>query len=178
MSLLKHIRLMSQYNQWMNDKLYEAAAHLSEEQLTEDRGAFFGSILGTLNHIVVGDVVWLKRFSTHPANHSALDYIRKTAQPTSLDQILYCNFTELTTERKKLDEAIVSWCNELTESDLNYNLPYKNMKGQPSVKAFGSLVLHFFNHQTHHRGQVTTLLYQEGVDVGITDLLNLIPNVS
>lgn len=176
MNLLSHIRLMSQYNQWMNDKLYQAASHLSEETLLEDKGAFFGSILGTLNHIIVGDIVWLKRFSTHPANYSALYSIRKTAKPSSLDQILYPQFPELAAERKKLDETIVSWCNQLTESELKHKLAYENMKGQPTVKAFGSLILHFFNHQTHHRGQVTTLLSQEGLDVGVTDLFALIPN--
>lgn len=167
---------MSQYNQWMNNKLYQAASQLSEETLSEDKGAFFGSILGTLNHIMVGDIVWLKRFSTHPANHSTLDFIRATEKPTSLNQILYSKFPELATERKKLDEAIANWCNQLTESDLEHHLAYKNMKGQPAVRRFGSLIFHFFNHQTHHRGQVTTLLSQEGVDVGITDLLELIPN--
>lgn len=176
MNLLSHIQLMSQYNHRLNYQVYEAAAHLSEEELSENKGAFFGSILGTLNHLMVADIIWLKRFSLHPAHHSALDEIRELAQPTSLDQLLYSNFPELTTERKKLDETIMSWCNQLTESDLQYNLPYKNMKGQPSVKALGSLILHFFNHQTHHRGQVTTLLSQEGLDVGVTDLLVLIPN--
>ncbi len=178
MSLLKHIQLMSQYNQWMNDKLYTVAAHLSDGTLSENKGAFFGSILGTLNHIVVADIVWLKRFSVHPANHSALDNIRKTPQPTSLDQILYSDFLELNTERKKLDEAIANWCNQVTDSDLSYHLSYKTMKGEPSVKVFGSIILHFFNHQTHHRGQVTTLLSQKGIDVGVTDLLVLIPNES
>lgn len=176
MNLLNHIQLMSQYNQWMNNNVYEAAAHLSEEKLLADKGAFFSSILGTLNHLVVADLIWLKRFSTHPANHSALDSIRDIAQPTSLDQIVHPRFSALTAERKKLDETILSWCNQLTESDLKHNLSYKNMKNQPAVKVFGSLILHFFNHQTHHRGQATTLLSQEGIDVGVTDLLALIPN--
>lgn len=176
MNLLNHIQLMSQYNQWMNDKVSKATAHLSEEKLLADKGAFFGSILDTLNHLVVADIIWLKRFSTHPTHHSALDSIREIAQPTSLDQILHPRFSDLTAERKKLDETIISWCNQLTESDLQHNLFYKNMKNQPAVKVFGSLLLHFFNHQTHHRGQVTTLLSQEGIDVGITDLLALIPN--
>lgn len=178
MNLLSHVQLMSQYNQSMNHQVYETASHLSEEQLAENKGAFFGSILGTLNHLMVADITWLKRFSLHPAHHLALDDIRDIAQPTSLDQILYSNFSELTTERKKLDEIIINWCNQLTESDLYYNLPYKSMKGQPAVRAFGSLILHFFNHQTHHRGQVTTLLSQEGLDVGVTDLLVIIPNES
>ncbi|MEW6491611.1 MAG: DinB family protein [Cyanobacteriota bacterium] len=176
MNLLSHIQLMSQYNQGMNHQVYEAAAHLSEEKLSEDKGAFFGSILGTFNHLMVADIIWLKRFSIHPTHHSAIDEIRGLAQPSSLDQVLYSNFPELAAERRKLDETIMSWCNQITESDLQYNLSYKNMKGQPAVKAFGSLILHFFNHQTHHRGQVTTLLSQEGLDVGVTDLLAVIPN--
>lgn len=176
MNLLSHIQLMSQYNQWMNNQVYEAAAHLSPEKLSEDKGAFFGSILGTLNHLMVADIIWLKRFSVHPAHHLALDKIRTVAHPTSLTQILYSQFPELATERRKLDETIITWCNQLTEFDLQYNLPYKNMKGQPAVKVFGSLILHLFNHQTHHRGQVTTLLFQEGLDVGVTDLLAIIPN--
>src|SRR5690554_5695870 len=76
MSLKDHFELLSNYNQWMNSKVYEAAAHLSATDLAKDRGAFFGSILGTLNHIVVGDTVWLKRFAIHP---SCLNSLREVA---------------------------------------------------------------------------------------------------
>ena len=176
MTLLKPIRLMAQYNQWMNQNLYGAAAKLPVEKLEQDKKAFFGSILGTLNHIMVADIIWLKRFSNHPANHAALDPIRRLESPKSLDEILYLNLKELAQQRTTFDEIIIRWCNELSEEDLGYHLPYKNMKGQPAVKAFGSLLFHFFNHQTHHRGQATTLLSQEGIDVGVTDLLVLIPN--
>lgn len=176
MTLLSHIRLMAKYNQWMNQKLYEAAAKLPTEKLKEDKRAFFGSIIGTLNHIVVGDVIWLKRFSKHPANYVDLEPVCKIEYPESLEQLLFGNFDELSEQRQKLDEIIINWCDELSESDLHHNLQYKNMKGQLAVKVFSSLVLHFFNHQTHHRGQVTTLLSQEGMDVGVTDLLALIPN--
>jgi len=73
MDILAHIRLLAQYNQWMNDKVYEAAAKLDPAALEADRGAFFGSVLGTLNHIMVGDAIWLQRLGTHPAAHRALD---------------------------------------------------------------------------------------------------------
>ena len=72
MDLLKHIRLLARYNEWMNAKLYETAAPLSPEQLAQNRGAFFGSVLGTLNHVMVGDIIWLKRLGTHPAAHRSL----------------------------------------------------------------------------------------------------------
>ncbi|MBW4508002.1 MAG: DinB family protein [Scytonematopsis contorta HA4267-MV1] len=173
---LNQIKLMAQYNQWMNKSLYLASAKLPIEKLKENKKAFFGSVIGTLNHIIVADIIWLKRFSTHPANHIELEPLRQTEQPKSLDQNLYTDFGELFQERTKLDNIIINWCNELSESDLSYYLRYNDMKGIPAVKEFGSLIFHFFNHQTHHRGQVTTLLFQEGIDVGVTDLLTLIPN--
>jgi uncharacterized damage-inducible protein DinB len=169
---------MAQYNQWMNRKIYATAGQLPEATLKADKKAFFGSILGTLNHLMVGDIIWLKRFAMHPANHKALETVRSLAQPKSLGQQLYSNYEALKVEREQLDEIIMNWCYELCLEDLHHKLYYKNMKGQPAVKLFGHLVLHLFNHQTHHRGQVTTLLSQEGLDVGVTDLLALIPDES
>lgn len=172
--MLEHLRLLSRYNQWMNDKLYKTSAQLPANELVKDRGAFFGSLLGTLNHIMVADIVWLKRFSTHPANHPALDEIRATQQPQALAQILLDDFSALTEQRSKLDDTIIAWCKQLDAADLKHNLAYQNMKGEAQNKSFDSLMLHFFNHQTHHRGQATTLLSQRGLDVGVTDLLTLI----
>ncbi|MGI9332203.1 MAG: DinB family protein [Gammaproteobacteria bacterium] len=169
--------LMAQYNQWMNQSVYEAAARLPEESLAEDRGAFFSSILGTLNHILVGDTLWLKRFATHPRQYRALTPVKTVANPTSLDQILYSNLSDLSAARLELDAVIVEWCQEIDEKDLSTALDYANTKGQRHVKHFASLIQHFFNHQTHHRGQASTLLHQAGVSVGVTDLLALIPNV-
>lgn len=167
---------MASYNEWMNAKLYEAAGKLSQRELEVDRKAFFGSLLGTLNHIVVADTIWLKRFAMHPAGHVTLDPVRKSAMPSSLDQVLFTNFAALFRHRKLLDEIINGWAASLTEDDLGHVLQYANTKGVVGRRKFSSLVLHFFNHQTHHRGQATTLLHQAGQDVGVTDLLALIPN--
>ena len=175
MDVLKHIRLMAQYNQWMNAKLYETAAKLMPEELGKDRGAFFGSVLGTLNHIMVGDIIWLKRLGTHPAGHGSLEPVRRRERPSALNEILYTDLAALSQERKRLDAIIIAWAGEMTASDLDHALEYRNMKGVPSRRLFGSLVLNLFNHQTHHRGQATTLLFQAGLDVGVTDLLALIP---
>ncbi|MFA6164472.1 MAG: DinB family protein [Methylobacter sp.] len=172
--MLEHLRLLSRYNQWMNDKLYNTAAQLPANELARNRGAFFGSVLGTLNHIMVADIIWLQRFSDHPSQHPALDQIRSMPKPQALAQTLINDFTVLSAERRKLDATIITWCEQLDASDLNYKLAYHNMKGEAAVKNFASLMLHFFNHQTHHRGQATTLLSQQGLDVGVTDLLTLI----
>lgn len=167
---------MAFYNEWMNAKVYEAARNLPEEELSANRKAFFGSILGTLNHLVVGDTIWLKRFATHPANHASLEPIRRLPTPESLDQRLFTNIQNLSEHRKWLDGVITEWARSVAEPDLDHVLRYANMKGVAANKSFFSLVMHFFNHQTHHRGQVTTLLSQAGIDVGVTDLLALIPN--
>ena len=80
-----HFALLADYNQWMNRKLYAAAGTLDAEALARDRGAFFGSILGTLNHLVVADTIWLKRFAAHPAHARALDALAEVPSPTALD---------------------------------------------------------------------------------------------
>ena len=176
MSRTSHVCLMASYNEWMNAKVYEAAGSLPEEELSANRKAFFGSILGTLNHLVVGDTIWLKRFATHPANHASLEPIRRLPTPESLDQCLFTNMQDLSGHRKWLDGVIIEWAGSIAESDLDHVLRYANMKGVAANKSLFGLVMHFFNHQTHHRGQVTTLLSQAGIDVGVTDLLALIPN--
>ncbi|UOD31979.1 DinB family protein [Massilia violaceinigra] len=178
MSELAHLRLMAGYNRWMNQKLYDAAATLPAQELAADRGAFFGSLLGTLNHLVAGDTIWLRRFATHPARFGALDPVLALPAPAGLDAIHSADLAVLGAHRRLLDQLIVSWTAQLAEADLGHVLHYANTKGIRSQKRFGDLLLHFFNHQTHHRGQASTLLSQAGVDLGVTDLLMLIENVA
>ncbi len=175
MSLKQHFELMATYNQWMNNNVYEASSKLSPAALAEDRHAFFGSILGTLNHVVVADTIWLKRFATHPASSKALGPITELPAPTSLDQVLFEDFGRLHKHRQWMDEQIIHWISGLADADLDYILSYHNIKGAAFNMRLSNLVLHFFNHQTHHRGQASTLLSQAGVDIGVTDLLALIP---
>jgi len=175
MSELNNLRLMARYNRWMNDTLVEAAGSLPESELLADQGAFFGSIMGTLNHLMVGDIIWLKRFATHPANFHSLHPLEMMTKPAALNTALYDDLEAFAVERQGLDIIICEWCEEMEELHLDHNLHYSNMAGVQSCKRFGFLVQHLFNHQTHHRGQLTTLLSQKGVDVGITDLLTLIP---
>lgn len=175
MSLKEHFELLAAYNHWMNSKVYEAAGQLSAKDLAKDRGAFFGSILGTLNHIVIGDTVWLKRFATHPACVESLREVVGLSNPKSLNHIAFNDIGSLSEHRIWLDHKIINWISELSEGDLDFVLSYHNTKGIAATKRYSSLVLHFFNHQTHHRGQVSTLLSQAGVDIGVTDLLAKIP---
>ncbi|MGG2396134.1 DinB family protein [Pseudomonas sp. SH1-B] len=170
----EHIRQMARYNAWMNERLYAAAASLPDEALTAERGAFFGSILGTLNHLVVADRIWLGRYTAHPANYRALQAVATFQSPAVLDQPMAANLQQLTVLRMQLDNCIEALASEISEEHLEQTLVYRNTKGIEARKNFFALLIHLFNHQTHHRGQATTLLSQAGVDVGVTDLLAII----
>ncbi len=170
--------LMSHYSRWMNQRICEAAGELDAAELLADKGAFFGSILGTLNHLAVGDTVWLHRFARHPYRFEALAGLSEFERPSSLRQTIASDLASLADYRLRLDELIARWVAEIRSEHLAAAVPYSTMAGLPFCKPFGPLLQHFFNHQTHHRGQVTTLLYQSGVDVGVTDLLELIPGTA
>lgn len=176
MPLQSHLLLMAQYNVWMNNNIYQVVETLTSAEFVEDRGAFFGSVCGALNHIAVADTIWLKRFAQHPAQYALLEPIRRLSAPAALGQILFQDFSSLRDYRVFLDQIISVWVEGLAEDQLSSTLSYVNMKGIAAQKLLGHVLMHFFNHQTHHRGQLTTLLTQLGKEVGVTDLLMLIPN--
>ena len=174
MSVISQLALLAEYNQLMNQRQYAAADKLTRDELCEDQGAFFKSILGTLNHILVGDIIWLKRFAAHPSSSEPLEYISKLGIPKSLDVILFMDFHELKNEREKIDAIIVNWVKHLCDADVHECISYTNMTGKSYCKPYVSLINHLFLHQAHHRGQITTLLSQYGVDFGETDLIEMI----
>ena len=173
---LDSVQLMGKYNQWMNQKIYQAAIDLGDEKVKQDRRAFFGSILGTLNHIYIADVIWLTRFARHSRKYQCLTNLPVLISYTDLNAIAAEDIVSLFQLREELDRVIISWCQEIKLIDLEQNLRYEDTKNNPYRKNFAQLVQHFFNHQTHHRGQVSTLLSQQGIDIGVTDLLKIIPD--
>ena len=176
MLLKSYFELMARYNQTMNSRIYGAAGQLSAADLTKDQGAFFGSIHNTLNHILVADTIWLQRFARHQ-EFSALQYVMTLPSPPALDCVLFADFSELSHNREKMDQVINVFIAQLNDEVLSQVLSYTNTKGVAATKNFAHVLQHFFNHQTHHRGQVSTLLYQQGIDPGVTDLLASVPNI-
>lgn len=152
-------RALSRYNRWMNEKLFAVAAQLSDDERKQDRGAFFKSIHATLNHLLVADRIWLARFT-------GVQLERGFMGPgiRSLDQELYWDFDELRRARAETDAALETWTETLTSEQLVATLRYGK-----NERPLWWTVTHLFNHQTHHRGQITTLLTQAGHDVGVTD---------
>ena len=175
MSLKADFELMAQYNQWMNARLYAAAATLDEAELRADRGAFFGSILATLAHIHAADVHWLKRFATAMPDVASLDSVRGMPLPPLVRGSVAPDFGPLRASREALDAVFLAFTREANDALYAQPLRYTNTAGEAHCKQAGLVLRHVFNHQTHHRGQVTTLFSQCGIDVGVTDLSALIP---
>ena len=155
----KFCQLMAEYNAWMNSKVYAACSSLPQEALHEDEGAFFKSIYLTLNHIAYADLAFLSRFTGVPP------------EVPPLGEDLFGGFTKLRAEREKLDRRVLAWASTLTPDWLTLPLTYvSKVDGRERTVPRWALVTHLFNHQTHHRGQVTTLLSQRKIDVGFTDI--------
>lgn len=164
------LAVLARYNRWMNQRIYAVSARLPETEIMRDRGAFFGSIFATLTHIMVADLLWLHRFARADEADRLLDPIRAMVEPTQLDQSLHGSLAELSTQREAIDMAIQGWIATLAEERLIAPITYTNIKGVAFTRRLSFLLIHVFNHQTHHRGQVTTLLHQAGAEVGVTDL--------
>jgi uncharacterized damage-inducible protein DinB len=151
--------VMASYNRWMNERLYACCAEVGDEERRRDRGAFFGSIHATLNHLLYGDLAWLSRFTGDPP------------QSPRLGEEIHADFETLRSAREELDERLRAWSESLEPAWLEAPFRYASqVDGRERTLPTWVLVAHLFNHQTHHRGQLTTLLSQLGRDPGVTDL--------
>ena len=155
----EYARTMARYNRWMNERLYSLCARIPDAERRVDRGAFFGSIHGTLNHLVYADLAFLSRFTGDPP------------EVPPLGEELHADFGELSDARESLDSRISAWTSDLSEDWLRSPFTYgSKVDGASRTVPAWILVAHLFNHQAHHRGQLTTLLSQLGHDPGTTDL--------
>jgi len=135
------------YNAWCNERLYDAAAKVSDADYRRDRGAFFKSLHGTLNHLLLGDVIWMQRFTG------------EGMLPKTLDEILHDDFATLRAARRAMDDRISRYVGALSEADLARPIRYRTFVNQVDIEQVLAPALdHFFNHQTHHRGQAHALL--------------------
>jgi len=172
MDALENYRTLARYNAWFNARLYAASAQLTDEERRRELGAFFGSVHRTLNHLILCDHVWLWRLAPDLEEARPRGRDGEVLRPTGLDTVLYDDFALLSERRTALDATLSAWIATLTPADLDVEMTYRTWKGTPQVPHPRWWALtHLFNHQTHHRGQVTTLLMQLGRDPGVTDLL-------
>jgi uncharacterized damage-inducible protein DinB len=159
---LSYVRLMARYNAWQNTCVYEACERLNDAQRKEDRGAFFGSIHATLNHILWADQIWLMRFDAAPPPAK-----RSLSEGLSL----FDDWQALSAERSRFDDVIANWADVMDMKTLEGDMTWiSGATGREMTRPKALLVAHIFNHQTHHRGQVSAMLTGFGAKTGITDL--------
>jgi uncharacterized damage-inducible protein DinB len=145
--MLQHFAMMAGYNAWANKRLYEACGALSEQDRRAGLGAFFGSLHGTLSHLLVADRIWLARFAGQPAPHAALD------------ETPWERFADLRAAREAEDARIEAFVAALTPEALEGVIAYAPITRPIAVRqTLGSALAHVFNHQTHHRGQCHAML--------------------
>ncbi len=155
------VRTMAAYNAEMNRRLYAAAARLSDAERRKPRGAFWGSIHGTLSHLLWGDQAWMSRFDNWP----------KPAVVQKESAGMVEDFAELARLRIDADARISRWAQRVDEAWLAQDLVWFSQSAQRELRnPRGFLVTHFFNHQTHHRGQAHALITAAGEQTGDTDL--------
>jgi uncharacterized damage-inducible protein DinB len=147
MTPVAHYRMFGHYNAWANGRLYDAAARLSPEQYRADRGAFFKSVHGTLNHLLATDRIWMQRFT---GGGDA---------PDRLDAVLFDTFDELRAAREAEDRRIVDFVDRLDDGRIAGTIKYRRISSPDEFEqALAPALAHWFNHQTHHRGHVHALL--------------------
>jgi uncharacterized damage-inducible protein DinB len=157
-----YVITMARYNAWQNGNLLAGAASLDDELRRAETGLFFGSIMGTMNHLLWGDQLWLHRFA-------------RTGEPRArsiADSVALCrDWADLASERERTDERILLWATALDPAWLDGNLTWWSASaGREITRSRPLLVIHFFNHQTHHRGQLHAALTASGVPTRVTDL--------
>lgn len=145
--MLRYFNMFAHYNRWANDAVYAEAAKLTREEINRSTGAYFGSLLGTLNHLLVADRIWLNRFTgTGP-------------RPLRLDEVLFDELPALAEARRAEDERIIRWIGSLDDERIDGTFTYVPVTSpDPVTQRLGPAVAHVFNHQTHHRGQAHMIL--------------------
>lgn len=157
-----YVRLMVRYNGWQNFSLLTAASGLSDDERRADRGAFFGSIHGTLNHILWADRLWMSRFSDWPAP-SEKGFTASAGAAVS--------WADYVAARREADDRLIEWAKTLAPDAFEGNLSwFSKAIGREITQPRGLLVVHMFNHQTHHRGQAHAMLTASGATPDDTDI--------
>lgn len=157
----EYVQMMARYNGWQNRSIYSAASSISEVARQQDRGAFFGSIHGTLSHLLWGDTLWMSRFDGWDAPEGR--------GPLCVGPLE--DWDNLATARQLADDRILEWAARVSGDDLTGNLSwFSGAMGRDFSKPRAMLVVQMFNHQTHHRGQVHAMLTAAGAKPDDTDI--------
>ena len=175
MDLSSNFRMLALYNQRMNKQLLGACSKLTHEQLHHNTRSFFSTIMAHWNHILFGDLIMLQRLVANDLVSVEATVLEMLPVPKSVSDTFASNLEELSELRELVDSIYLEITDQLTAESCNQIVSYTTTEGQMIERIVGEFFQHVFNHQTHHRGQLTCLLSQFGVDFGCTDLPIIVP---
>jgi len=164
-------QLLAEYNKQTNQEVLGILEGLPQQQLSQDLGSYYSSILGLMNHILVTDATWIRRFGNNLPELNGLTPHLPTFELKTWKDIIWNSLSLLKPVRTSVDEVIVQAFQRVSEDKYNLKIKYQDYKGQEQQKIAWYAFLHFFNHQTHHRGQVAVLLDQLSVENDFSNLI-------
>jgi uncharacterized damage-inducible protein DinB len=150
--------LLAEYNGNANRILLDVLEKAPPELITKEAGSWYGSILGLLNHILRSDLGYLARIRTSRPELKSLSAPAAAYDPATAPKQLYGNFADLARRRRQVDEVFHALGAELTDDILVGEVRSTNPKGESESFALWEVLSQLFNHQTHHRGQVSQIL--------------------
>ncbi|MBN2224433.1 MAG: DinB family protein [Deltaproteobacteria bacterium] len=169
---IKTIRLLAGYNEKTNSQMNGFIAQIDEIQWNRNFNTFFPSIAKMCNHIYIADFSWLKRFSTLRTFEYIEDKVFLNEVNFATDA--FVTQKEYAAKREYMDKLIITFANEVTQNDLERNMKYTDLRGTENNRSFGGLILHMFNHQTHHRGMISIYLEMLGIENDYSNLARLV----
>ncbi|MGS2717031.1 DinB family protein [Eionea flava] len=162
--------LMAHYNQRMNQQLLTASELLTHQQLLQETHSFFSTVMGYWNHLLFGDLIMIGRLANNKIGGLSVSLLKDLPSPRSPQDYYSDSLEEVRQWRLIIDSIILDMAQSLNDEAIAKNVTYTTTEGQSVSLSVDVFCQHLFNHQTHHRGQLTCVLSQLGVDFGCTDL--------
>ncbi len=175
MDLSSNFRMLAHYNQRMNNQLLSACQQLTDEQLHQNTNAFFPSVMAHWNHILFGDLIMLRRLIANNIVEVDAEVLQQLPVAKKINDTFVTTMDELSALRGLVDTVYIEITQAFTSSTCGEIVKYTTTAGQLIERNVGEFCQHIFNHQTHHRGQLTCILSQFNVDFGCTDLPIVVP---
>jgi len=170
LSLVNNFQMMAKYNKRINQQLITCCQSLSSDDLLKETDSFFSNIISYWNHILFGDLILLNRLAVNGISCLSETSLNGLPTPKSPHEIHHENFNDIMVLRNKVDVIITQYCESLSDLDCEKRITYQTTEGEMITKKVADITQHIFNHQTHHRGQLTCILSQLGVNYGCMDL--------
>ncbi|REL30338.1 DinB family protein [Thalassotalea euphylliae] len=178
MSIVQNFQMMALYNQRINQQLLAVCQALPKALLDKPTDSFFATITSYWNHLLFGDLILLGRLASNNLASLSSDSLASFPTPVSPKDTYFKHIEELSSVRAKLDELLIEFCQGLSEQECGKVIHYTTTEGDTVTKVASDVIQHLFNHQTHHRGQLTCVLSQFGADYGCMDLPVIVPEGS